>query len=392
MKIKSYYCPTVEDAMAMARQELGSEAMLLNSRPTPPEARHLGEYEVVFATEMASGETVEAFQASPPTLLLSAAPPAGDRLSTEVSELRRELESIRRTLTRSAFAPPQWLGASPDLSNAYAALTSSEVSPDLARDIVHCAESRAGTPAEAPQAPLPRPSRHREGAIFHRALVEEMESRFTVQPMLGRGEARPRIVALVGHPGAGKTTTLVRLAVNYGLASRRPVLLLSVDTYRVGAAEQLRSFAAILGVGFQLLETVAALAQAIEENRGKDLIFIDTPGFASGDLGESAGLAHFLSRRPDVDTQLVLSSSMKSADLTRVVDSFEVFRPQRLLFTKLDETGSFGPILNEAVRTGKPLSFFTTGQRIPEDLEAASRSRLVELILAGHCGRAQSAA
>jgi flagellar biosynthesis protein FlhF len=392
MKIKSYYCPTVEDAMAMARQELGPETMLLNSRPTPPEARHLGEYEVVFATQMAPDETVEGLEASPPELLLSGVPPAGDRLSTEVSELRRELESMRRTLTRSAFAPPQWLGASPDLSNAYAVLTASEVSPDLAREIVHCAESRAGVPSEPPPAPLPRAPRHREGTAFQRALVEEMESRFAVQPMLGRGEARPRIVALVGHPGAGKTTTLVRLAVNYGLASRRPVLLLSVDTYRVGAAEQLRSFAAILGVGFQVLETVAALAQTIEENRSKDLILIDTPGLAFGDLGESASLARFLSGRSDIDTQLVLSSSMKSADLTRVVDSFEVFRPQRLLFTKLDETGSFGPILNEAVRTGKPLSFFTTGQRIPEDLEAASRSRLVELILAGHCGRAQSAA
>jgi len=75
-----------------------------------------------------------------------------------------------------------------------------------------------------------------------------------------------------------------------------------------------------------------------------------------------------------------------------VVDSSEAFRTQRLIFTRLDETGSFGPIFNESVRTGKPLSFFTTGQRIPEDLEAASRSRLVELILAGHCARAQSAA
>jgi flagellar biosynthesis protein FlhF len=83
---------------------------------------------------------------------------------------------------------------------------------------------------------------------------------------------------------------------------------------------------------------------------------------------------------------------MKSADLSRVVDSFEAFRPQRLIFTKLDETGSFGPIFNESVRTGKPLSFFATGQRVPEDLEAASRSRLAELILGGQGSRAQSAA
>ena len=82
---------------------------------------------------------------------------------------------------------------------------------------------------------------------------------------------------------------------------------------------------------------------------------------------------------------------MKSADLSRVVDSFEVFRPRRLIFTKLDETGSFGPILNETMRTGKPLSFFTAGQRIPEDLEAATKGRLAELILGGGC-RAMSAA
>src|SRR5208283_3377129 len=107
---------------------------------------------------------------------------------------------------------------------------------------------------------------------------------FSVQPTLGCGEASPRKVALVGPPGAGKTSTLVKLAINYGLACRRPVLLLSMDTYRVAAADQLRSYAAILGVGFQLAETVTALAQSIEENRGKELIFIDTPGMAAGDM------------------------------------------------------------------------------------------------------------
>src|SRR5205807_2674874 len=149
--------------------------------------------------------------------------------------------------------------------------------------------------------------------------------------VLGRGEAKPHVVALVGPPGCGKTTTLVKLAVNYGLASRRPVMLLSMDTYRVAAADQLRSYSAILGVGFQVLETVASLAQTIEENRGKELIFIDTPGFAFGDLDAAADLAQFLSTRQDIDTQLVLPSSMKAPDLTRMVDAFEVFRPQRLL-------------------------------------------------------------
>jgi flagellar biosynthesis protein FlhF len=214
-----------------------------------------------------------------------------------------------------------------------------------------------------------------------------------VQPVLGRGEAKPNIVALVGPPGCGKTTTLVKLAVNYGLASRRPVLLLSMDTYRVAAADQLRSYAAILGVGFHVLETVAALAQTIEENRGKELIFIDTPGFAFGDLDASADVAQFLASRQDIDTQLVLPSSMKGPDLTRIVDAFEIFRPQRLLFTKTDETNSFGPIVNESNRTGKPVSFLATGQRIPEDLETASAARLVDIILRPRqCGAAGAAA
>jgi len=387
MRIKSYYANSVEDGMAMARTEMGPDAMLVNSRRTSPETRHLGDYEVVIVTDLAAAEI-----ASPPAAMPAFGGPArrlaaGDPLSVEVGQLKKELEGMRRALMRTAFAPTEWRN-SPDVSDAYACLAASELAPDLAREIVSAAEARLAAPLAAK---AQGPERI-DGARFEGALAEELESRIRVEPLLGRSEARPRIVALVGPPGGGKTTTLVKLAVNYGLAGRRPVLLLSADTYRVAAAEQLRSFATILGVGFQVVETVAALGQAVEENRGKELIFIDTPGLANGEVADFGGLAQFLSARSDIDTHMVLSSSMKSADLSRVVDSFEAFRPQRLIFTKLDETGSFGPIFNESVRTGKPLSFFATGQRVPEDLEAASRSRLAELILHGQGGRAQSAA
>ena len=383
MKIKSYFSHTVEDAMAKAALELGPDAMLLNSRKAPPESGHPGAYEVVFATEAHMRESGDS--AAGTASYMESGNGANERLSRELADLKKEMEGMRRALTRSVIAPAQLAGAPPDMADAYAALTASEVPPDLARDIVQRAESRSG-------APRGKASQRRDRTAAQRALLEELGSRFQVQPVLGRGEARPAVVALVGPPGAGKTSTLVKLAVNYGVAARRPVLLLSVDNYRVAASEQLRCFAGILGVGFQVLETVSATAQAIEENRGKEMILLDTPGFGFQDMDVASTLARFLSTRSDIDTHLVLPSSMKSGDLSRVVDSFEIFRPQRLLFTKVDETVSFGPIFAEAVRSGKPLSFFATGQRIPEDLEAASRNRLLQLMLSGRCDEAVSAA
>jgi flagellar biosynthesis protein FlhF len=375
MKIKSYFSATVESAMAKARQELGPDAMLVNSRKAPPESGHPGQYEVVFGL-------VESRSAAPETVSQGR-----DRLSTDVAELKKELEAMRRALTRSAFAPPEWLSAAPDLSDAYAVLTANEVAPELAREIMHGAEARAS------KSELPEAGR---AQIYQRALVDEVQSRFIAQPGLGRADSTPRITALVGPPGAGKTTTLVKLAVHYGLAARRPVMLLSMDTYRIAAAEQLRAYAAILGVGVEVLGTVTALAQALQENSGKDLILIDTPGLSHGDIGGESGdaslLARFLRSRADIDTQLAIPASMKPADATRMVDAYAVFQPQRLLFTRMDETSSFGPILNEATRTRKPVSFLTNGQRIPEDIEEATAGRITGLMLSGHREQARAAA
>lgn len=381
MRIKSYFAATVQEAMAVATQELGHDAMLVQSRKAPIDARHLGDYEVVVATEVPSGdpETAPAVPEAPPPRSTDST-----RLSLEVADLKREIENMRRTISRSVSSLP-WMGASADSSDAFAALTACEMAPDLAREIVSAAEARL----HANAAPNPRGRRPDSGALM-RAVAEELDSRFRTEATLGRAKTNPRIVALVGPPGSGKTTTLAKLAVNYGLAARRPVQLLSVDNYRVAAADQLRAYAAILGVGFQALETVSALGQALEENRNKELIFIDTPGYGFAELELGQELAHFLAGRSDIDTHLVLPASMKPADAARFATAYEIFSPQHLLFTKLDETASYGPVFGEAARTGLPISFFTSGQRIPEDLEAAGNARLVDLILTGQlaAGRA----
>jgi flagellar biosynthesis protein FlhF len=216
---------------------------------------------------------------------------------------------------------------------------------------------------------------------LRQALQSEITNRLSTDATLGLPTSDSRVVALVGPPGAGKTTNLVKLAVRYGLTARKPIQLLSVDHVRIGAADQLRTYAGILGVGFEAVETVGALAQAIEAHRGKDLVLIDTPGYSLKDIDDSQDLASFLSNHPDIDTHLVLMASLKSADLRRMADGFARFRPRKLLFSQVDQTERFGTAWSESVRSGRPISFLSTGQSIPEDLEEATAKGIVERLI-----------
>jgi flagellar biosynthesis protein FlhF len=198
---------------------------------------------------------------------------------------------------------------------------------------------------------------------------------------LGVPDSSRKIVALIGPPGCGKTTTLAKLAIQYGLVPRLRTQLLTIDMERIGAADQLQSLASILGVGFASVETNGGLVHALEEHQQKELILIDSPGFGPREIAGAAPLAELLRSRNDIDVHLVLPASMKNADIARTVDRFEIFRPAKLIFTRLDETESAGCIINEVLRTGKPLSFLNFGQRIPEDLRAGDRTQLANLIL-----------
>lgn len=362
MKLKTYFSGTVEAAMELARQELGPDTMIVYSRKADKANRHLGEYEVVFAIEEAAAPPEAAPRPAPP------APPVAEpdqwtslaRFSAEVADLKRQMERITGAIGRAgAFRT-----SSPELSEIYSSLVDDGFEPAIARDIVDAVQS--GTAS-------------RDGSLLQRAVTAELAARFSTSEQPADPTAQRRIIALVGPPGAGKTLTLVKLAATLGLASRRPTQILSIDNVRIGAPDQLRTFASILGVPFRFAETTQSLAEAVEEARSKKVVLIDTPGFSPREIEDGQALAHFLSKRSEIEVHLVLSATAKSADLMGAVERYRGFRPDRLVFTRVDETVSYGSMLNTAIRSSLPLSYLGTGQGVPEDLELATKRRLLGL-------------
>ncbi len=367
MRIKSFYADTVEGAVTLARREMGAEAMLVESRKAPLEARHLGEYEVVCAL------VPEAENAQPQA---AEDPGAQDaRLARELAAMRRQLDVMGKTITRSAWSGAHWPSASPDMPEWHARLMATDMDGELVHQILDAAERRCAQGLNG----------------LESAVTAEIEQRILVNDTLAAANGA-RAVVLAGPPGAGKTTMLAKLAVIWGLAARRPVVLLSMDDFRVAGADQLRSYATILGASFQAPDNVGGLAQALDEHRGNRLVLIDTPGYGPRDMDRAADLAGFLSTRPDIATHLVLTASMKSADLLHVAERYEIFRPSSLLFTRLDETACFGTAFSLSIRQRKPISFLGTGQEIPDDVAPATKERILSLLWPKTVGARDSAA
>jgi flagellar biosynthesis protein FlhF len=179
----------------------------------------------------------------------------------------------------------------------------------------------------------------------------------------------------------GKTTSLAKLAARLALQNKKKVVLMTLDGYRIGAIEQLRSYAGLMGIPFRFVDQVSELPQAIEENNQRDFILIDTAGRGPRDLESMRALASFLKQSDFIERHLVLSAATKPSDMREIMNRFEICQPDHLLFTKLDETSTPGPILNELVRTQKSFSYYSNGQRVPDDLHAVPRERIIDIVL-----------
>jgi flagellar biosynthesis protein FlhF len=370
MRIKSYFANSIQDAMEQARVELGSEAMLVNSRRTDPELKHLGAYEVVFGTAGTNGR-LESGAAQPPGAV--ARKDQRDPLMEEMAELRRQIESVKRSVSRqSAHLRLTGLERWPDLERTYDQLLAADFSQEIAQDLVQAAAKRM--PEEDA-----RPLRAGSGASgIEAAVIGEIERRLRIAPEIGRGEPERRVALFAGPPGCGKTSTLVKIAIAYGIKQGIPVQIISTDTLRVGAAEQLSAYARIMGAGFQAVHTLKGLGQALDEHRAKRLVLIDTPGYAPGEMEDARELAGFLGRQSHIAVHLLLPAVLRQSVLARISERFEMLGPATLVFTHFDEADRPGAVLDQAIRTGIPVSFLSRGQKIPEDIVEASKQALLE--------------
>lgn len=220
-----------------------------------------------------------------------------------------------------------------------------------------------------------------EGEVsLRRILKESVQSAIHCTGPLKMKKDGPRIMALVGPTGVGKTTTIAKLAA---LAYKHgvPVALITIDTFRIGGVEQLRTYSSIMGVPLTVASTPSELADALAVHSDKRLIFIDTAGQSPNDQARLRELNSFLKIDPAIETHLCLSATTRDKELSQTIVKFGMLPVSRVIFTKLDESESFGCIVNVHMRDKFPISYLTNGQRVPEDIEVASSGKIADLVV-----------
>lgn len=197
---------------------------------------------------------------------------------------------------------------------------------------------------------------------------------------------KPKVIFFIGPTGVGKTTTIAKIASKYKVEMGKRVAFLTADTYRIAATEQLRVYANILDAPMSVIYTVEEMNAAIERLMDYDLIFVDTAGFSHKNDTQCVDMKKLLSgldSNYEKEVYLVVSATTKYRDLLEIADVYKEISSYKLIFTKLDETTTYGNILNIKLYSGASLSYMTTGQNVPDDIEEFDTQKIVKQLLGG---------
>lgn len=186
---------------------------------------------------------------------------------------------------------------------------------------------------------------------------------------------------LVGPTGVGKTTTIAKLAGKLALIDKKKVGLITIDTYRIGAVEQLKTYAEIMNIPFKVVITLKDMDEAMEEFKDCDVILIDTTGRSSKNTMQISELRAFVDKVKTDNISLVISSTTKNRDIEPIINGFKSLNYRNVIITKLDETTVYGSIINILFKCNKPVKFFTIGQNVPDDIKLLSKEKIIDLSL-----------
>jgi len=340
MRIKKFSAPSVRGALNRIKEELGPEAVILKTEGVN------GQVEITAATDVDY----------PPLHR-----PGGrvEGIYDAIDQIREKVDSIAQILAQSP------LFHNSPLSRLYFELLGRKVGEEVCLRVI--TNLRKTLPEGADWEEL------KSQALFQLSLLIPSEG-------IRKKPKGPTVVALIGPTGVGKTTTISKLAANFSLMEKK-VGVLSIDTFRLAAGEELREFAHTLAIPLEVTKTPQSMGKALRDFRDRDFVFVDTAGHSYQDSGRILELKSFLNQHPPDETHLVLSMATKPEDNFEAWRRFRSIPIQKLLFTKLDETLSPGGMVETIVKARRPVSYLTNGQRIPEDIwEPESRS-LAETIM-----------
>lgn len=218
------------------------------------------------------------------------------------------------------------------------------------------------------------------------SIYQKMILKFGQPQPIELTENAPKLVFFVGPTGVGKTTTIAKIASRFKVEKGKKVALLTADTYRIAAADQLRTYANILDTPIKVIYSPEELNDTLKEWKDYDLVLIDTAGLSHKNEEQREDIKNLItgvSEEYEKEIYLVLSATTKYRDLKDIVDVYKEEFKIKLIFTKLDETSCYGNILNMKLYTGADLSYVTYGQNVPEDIEVFNMQKIVKILLGG---------
>lgn len=405
MRVKKYLVDSMPEALQKIKLELGKNAVILNTKEVRV-GGFMGMFgrrriEVIAAIDDAhtlstgrtnhevaaaasSDESLHPGKPSTPAEMLQASkgsvgPTPQQAIShfssvavleapTHQEDLYQEITAMKSMIQKLYMQKPQLDALPLAMQKVIQILTEQEVGEEIiAKMIADFSEQYRESFALSEEAVIEFARQYLIGCLQNTSVSEKTDSK--------------QLIQFVGPTGVGKTTTIAKLAADYMLKQKRKVGLITADTYRIAAVDQLRTYANILNIPLEVVSSAGEMKKALECLQTCDLILMDTAGRNYRNDLHVSELGSFLGKNSSSETILVLSLTSKYSDMVTITEQFKRIKLDKVLFTKADETNSYGAIVNLAHRYSLELSYLTFGQNVPDDITAAVPSQVADLIL-----------